>query len=105
MKTKQQLAVEIEAQKNMTTLRLKRDKEIRARKADMNTYEGTKRVNAKLMCKYDFNKLIGLEGDDNADGYLVEYIGTKANTKHYENYISWSPKDVFEAFYFRISDK
>lgn len=36
----------------------------------------------------------------NDEGYLVEYIdGGKANHPDHKGYISWSPKDVFEAAY------
>lgn len=56
------------------------------------------------MNRGDYNTLQGWtlpEGQDASDeGYLVEYLdGGKANHPDFENYISWSPKDVFEAAY------
>ena len=70
----------------------------------MQTYIGTKLINAKLMSRLEYNIFRGWElpADENGDdeGYLVEYIdGGKANTDQYEGYVSWSPKDVFEKAY------
>lgn len=44
--------------------------------------------------------------DENPDeeGYIVEYLdGGKPNDSRHENYISWSPKDVFERSYSKIA--
>ena len=70
----------------------------------MESYIGTKRINAKPMNRLDYNKLRGWElpsNEDGADeGYLVEYVdGGVANTPEYDGYISWSPKDVFQKSY------
>lgn len=70
----------------------------------MQTFIGTKLINAKLMSRLEYNIFRGWElpADENGDdeGYLVEYIdGGKANTDQYEGYVSWSPKDVFEKAY------
>lgn len=70
----------------------------------MKRYIGTKELNAKPMNKQDYNNLRGwkLPSDEDAleEGYLVEYLdGGKANHKDFDNYISWSPKDVFEKSY------
>ena len=67
-------------------------------------YYGTKRLNAKPMTRGEYNILRGwtLPADENGadQGYLVEYLdGGKANVEGYVGYVSWSPKDVFEAAY------
>lgn len=68
------------------------------------TYIGTKVVKGTPMTRGDYNHLRGWDipvGENPADaGYLVEYVdGGPANHPDYENYISWSPKDVFEKAY------
>lgn len=70
----------------------------------MKEYIGTKGLMAKPMNKEDYNALRGWpmpEGEDpKEEGYLVEYLdGGKPNHPDYGGYISWSPKDVFEAAY------
>lgn len=69
----------------------------------MQTYIGTKTINAKRMCRWDYNKLRGnIAGNETPDeeGYLVEYTdGGKPNHPDFAGYISWSPKDVFERAY------
>lgn len=70
----------------------------------MQEYIGTKRLNAKPMTRGEYNVLRGwtLPADENGadDGYLVEdHDGGKANVDGYAGYVSWSPKDVFEASY------
>lgn len=70
----------------------------------MKTYTGTKTLRAKPMTRGEYNALRGwdMPADENpADaGYLVEYLdGGKANHPDFENYISWSPADVFERTY------
>lgn len=67
-------------------------------------YIGTKMVNAMPMTREQYNYHQGWtmpEGENPKDeGYLVEYLdGGKPNHKDHENYISWSPKDVFEKSY------
>lgn len=70
----------------------------------MNTYIGTKLVNAKPMNRQEYNDFRGWELPSNEngtdEGYLVEYVdGGQANTNIYKGYVSWSPKDVFERAY------
>lgn len=70
----------------------------------MQSYYGTKLLNAKPMTRTEYNKFRGWElpSDENGadEGYLVEYTdGGKANHPDFKGYISWSPKDVFEAAY------
>jgi len=70
----------------------------------MQTYIGTKIINAKPMNRLDYNQFRGwkLPADENGtdEGYLVEYVdGGQANTEEYSGYVSWSPKDVFEKAY------
>ncbi len=67
----------------------------------MQQYIGVKLINAKPMNRADYNTLRGWQlpaDEDGADtGYLVEYLdGGKANHPHFEGYISWSPKEVFD---------
>ena len=70
----------------------------------MERYIGVKKVKATPMNRYDYNTLRGWEmpiGEDPEDkGYLVEYLDSP-NQVHpkFRNYISWSPKDVFERAY------
>lgn len=70
----------------------------------MKQYIGTKTLNAKPMTRGEYNQLRGwtIPDDENPsdDGYLVEYLeGGKPNHPDYENYISWSHKDVFDRSY------
>jgi hypothetical protein len=70
----------------------------------MKTYYGTKKLAAKPMTRQEYVTYRGwaLPSDENgADtGYLVEYLdGGAANHKDHKGYISWSPKDVFDAAY------
>lgn len=71
---------------------------------DMLAFIGTKIVNAKPMKRGDYNALRNwtLPTDENPadDGYLVEYTDAqRPNVEGYRGYLSWSPKDVFEAAY------
>lgn len=70
----------------------------------MKSYIGTKVINAKPMTRGEYNILRGWDlpaGENGADeGYLVEYLdGGKVNVPGFANYVSWSPKDVFERSY------
>ena len=70
----------------------------------MNKYIGTKNINAEPMSRMDYNILRGWEVPADEDpldeGYLVEYVdGGKPNMEGYVGYISWSPKEQFEAAY------
>ena len=70
----------------------------------MQQYTGTKVIKAKEMSRGEYNKLRGwvTPSDENPEdaGYLVEYVG-QGNPNHtdFSNYISWSPKKVFEEAY------
>lgn len=75
----------------------------------MQTFIGTKLVNAEPMNRADYNELRGWElpEDENGadEGYLVEYLdGGKPNVEGYKGYVSWSPKAQFENAY-RTLDK
>lgn len=74
----------------------------------MNSYIGTKRLNAKPMTRGEYNAYRGWVTPDDENesdaGYLVEYQdGGKANDSRHQGYISWSPKDVFEKSYRPLS--
>ncbi|MES2348331.1 MAG: DUF2829 domain-containing protein [Pseudomonadota bacterium] len=70
----------------------------------MKRYIGTKLLTAVAMTRGEYNEYRGWAPPDKEDqtvpGYLVEYIdGGGANDVRHTGYISWSPKDVFEAAY------
>jgi hypothetical protein len=62
----------------------------------MQKYLGVKLIEAEPKNKYEF--YMNVKGvdckEENEDGYLVKYE---------DNYISWSPKDVFEKAYYPIA--
>lgn len=69
-----------------------------------NTYFGTKKLTARPVTRQEYVDYRGwkLPANENADdlGYLVEYLdGGAANDKRHAGYITWSPKDVFDAAY------
>ena len=73
----------------------------------MKKYKCHKEVLAMPMTRFQYNLYRGWEmpsDEDGADkGYLVEYLdGGKSNHHDHKGYISWSPKDVFEAGYTEI---
>jgi hypothetical protein len=75
-----------------------------ARFTGVKRYTCFKQVMARPMTRGDYNQLQGWALPENQDpgdeGYLVEYIdGGAPNHPGFPNYISWSPKDVFEAGY------
>lgn len=75
----------------------------------MQTYTGTKTLDAKPMSLGDYNDYQGWTIPEDQDpltqGYLVEYQdGGKANHPDHEGYISWSPKDVFERTYNEVPE-
>lgn len=75
----------------------------------MKTYVGTKMVKARPMSRAEYNEYQGwdLPADENGEdsGYLVEYLdGGLSNHPEHENYISWSPADVFEKAYGEVQD-
>jgi hypothetical protein len=69
----------------------------------MNKAIGVKEILYKPMTKGEYNEYRGWDLPENEDGdekgYLVEYQDSKSNHKNHKGYISWSPKDVFEASY------
>lgn len=70
----------------------------------MKTYIGTKIIAARPMSRKDYNTYRGWELPENEngndEGYLVEYLdGGKQNHPAHGWYISWSPKEQFEAAY------
>ena len=73
----------------------------------MQKYVGTKEIKAIPMSRLEYNKLRGwtvpAEENPNDEGYLVEYADSKKNHPNFDGYISWSPKNVFEATYQNIS--
>jgi hypothetical protein len=80
----------------------------------MKDFIGVKHVKAKPMTRGEYDSLWAIPlgspitpktaqtpQDPNLEGYLVEYQdGGKPNHKDFDNYISWSPKEVFEKAYF-----
>ena len=75
----------------------------------MNTFIGTKIINAVAMTRQEYNDFRGWqlpENENGADaGYLVEYLdGGQPNTEHYAGYVSWSPAEQFEKAYISIGD-
>ena len=74
----------------------------------MKNYIGTKQIKAIEMTRGEYNKYRGWKLPENEngedEGYLVEYLDSpnSNHTKH-KNYISWSPKEVFEKAY-KISE-
>lgn len=64
----------------------------------MEKYIGVKMIEAKEMNLGEYNKYRGWEIPHNEDpsrlGYLVKYDN---------NYESWSPKEIFESAYFKLS--
>lgn len=70
----------------------------------MPQFYGTKLTAAQPMTRADYNKYRGWElpKDENGadEGYLVEYLdGGKPNVPGHEGYVSWSPKEQFDAAY------
>jgi len=67
-------------------------------------YIGIKLIKAEPMTRGEYNDYRGWQIPENEDpaekGYLVEYLDSP-NSVHpnHENYISWSPADVFEEAY------
>lgn len=68
----------------------------------MKKYVGTKEILAMPMGYIEFTQYMSLESEamDNREGYLVEYLDSpNGNHPSHSNYVSWSPKDVFERAY------
>lgn len=70
---------------------------------------GVKMIAFMAMTRGVYNDLRGWDtpvGENPKDqGFLIEYLG-QGNPNHtqYDNYISWTPKDVFEQSYYPIED-
>ncbi|OPE00278.1 crAss001_48 related protein [Pseudomonas aeruginosa] len=72
-------------------------------------YIGTKIILALAMTRLAYNEYRGwdLPADENGadEGYLVEYQdGGKPNHPAHDGYISWSPKDQFDAAYLPVGN-
>lgn len=65
----------------------------------MNKYIGTKLIEAKPMNLGDYNKFKGWtipeDEEPKREGYLVKYS---------DDYISWSPKEIFEKSYLKVDE-
>lgn len=75
----------------------------------MQTYIGTKVIGGIPMTRGEYNEYRGwdmpADKDGSEEGYLVEYHDSpNANHPKHENYISWSPKDVFDSAYRNIKN-
>ena len=66
-------------------------------------YVGIKLVKAKPMTLGEFKEHTSLTVNSNlpdeAEGFLVEYSRSEPNSPLYTNYVSWSPKGVFDEAY------
>lgn len=67
-------------------------------------YIGTKIISAMPMTRLAYNHYrnwqVPAGENPNDEGYLVEYLdGGKPNDPRHDGYISWSPKEQFEAAY------
>lgn len=70
----------------------------------LNHFYGFKAIKAKPMTRGEYNALRNWQvpANENPDdnGYLVEYQGSTVQVHpDFQNYISWSPADVFEQAY------
>lgn len=75
----------------------------------MKAFIGSKIVLAIAMTRLDYNLFRGWELPANEDGsdagYLVEYTdGGKPNVEGHAGYVSWSPKEQFDAGYIEIGE-
>lgn len=75
----------------------------------MQHYVGTKIIKARPMTRGEYNHYRGLprtpDVDLNEEGFLVEYTdGGAPNHSDHAGYISWSPREVFEAAYLPMGD-
>lgn len=75
----------------------------------MTTYIGTKMIRAEAMTRAAYNEFRSWPlpaNESGADeGYLVEYLdGGKPNVPTHAGYVSWSPKQQFEAAYVALSE-
>lgn len=75
----------------------------------MQQFIGTKIISAKPMTRLEYNQYRGWQLPDDEDGndagMLVEYHdGGAPNHPGHKGYISWSPKDVFDAAYIGMGE-
>lgn len=75
----------------------------------MRKYIGTKLILAKPLLRGEYNRYRGWKTPDNEDptdeGYLVEYLDSPGSVHpNHLNYISWSPKAVFDKSYREAGD-
>ena len=74
----------------------------------MNTYIGTKILQAIPMSRKEYNNERGwqLPANENGDdpGFLVVYPDSASNTDKFQGYVSWSPKEQFEAAYIDLGN-
>lgn len=73
----------------------------------MKTAIGVKMIAFEAMTLGDYNGYRGWDvpkdEDPDKQGYLIEYLGQgNANHPHHDNYVSWTPKEIFDASYFAI---
>lgn len=72
-------------------------------------YTGTKTLLAWPMTRGEYNAYRGwtIPEDPDAAGYLVEYTDNPNTPNHpdHENYVSWSPANVFEGIYKLVPDE
>ncbi len=79
--------------------------------SSMKKFKCHKEVNAKPMSLGSYNDYRGwdMPSNENPDdeGYLVEYIDSPSDKMPhgFTNYISWSPKSVFESGYSVMTDE
>jgi hypothetical protein len=78
------------------------------RRNALNTYIGTKLINAMPMNRQDYNDYRGWDLPDDEDGadagFLVEYNDPgHPNHPNHAGYISWSPEEVFVNAYRRTT--
>lgn len=83
------------------------EKELNNKTMNKQTFIGVKMIAAIAMTLGEYNNYrkwdIPKDEDVNREGYLVEYLGQgDPNHKGHDNYISWSPKEVFDQSYFPI---
>ena len=72
-------------------------------------YIGTKRIRAVVMIRGEWCAMRGWTVPANEDpkdlGYLVEYMdGGKPNVEGFDDYVSWSPANVFEESYTCVNE-
>lgn len=71
-------------------------------------YIGCKQILAKPMSLGEYKGYrgwdMGKDEDTSKEGYLVEYADSNSNHPDHEGYISWSPKEVFDKAYLKMTN-